>query len=95
MIIGNNVDIFWVINWYASFLGNLCGKPMAPDPLHSMYSALHKTKFKFIRIIIIIQSVLTYSSSEIRSHLSKHEAFLIKCAFCSGEYGILKKTLLR
>ena len=64
---------------------------MAPDPLHSMYSALHKTKFKFIRIIIIIQSVLTYSSSEIRSHLSKHEAFLIKCAFCSGEYGILKK----
>ena len=64
---------------------------MAPDPLHSMYSALHKTKFKFIRIIIIIQSVLTYSSSEIRSHLSKHEAFLIKCAFCSGEYGIFFK----
>ena len=67
---------------------------MAPDPLHSMYSALHKTKFKFIRIIIIIQSVLTYSSSEIRSHLSKHEAFLIKCAFCSGEYGILKKIVV-
>ena len=54
-------------------------------------------KYACVAIRCGVKDPITLAFSEgIRSHLSKHEAFLIKCAFCSGEYGIFfKKKLLR